>query len=165
MIEELHWIESEAQTARIINEKELEHKINELVGVVNGILAAQEQYATIYNEDIVPMLTPVNEEPHISKMETTESEHFADTSKMIKPAENGKCAKNAQDPYAEQRKWIGKLCRFWDDDAFVTSNDWAFGMLTSIDKGMQFQYCCNENCNFKHCEPVSPDDETIFKGE
>ena len=80
------------------------------------------------------------------------------------PAENGKFAKIAQDPYAEQRKWIGKLCRFWDDDAFVTSNDWAFGILTSIDKGMQYQYCCNENCNFKHCEPVKPDDDIIYKG-
>lgn len=65
---------------------------------------------------------------------------------------------------AEQRKWIGKLCRFWDDDVFVTSNDWAFGILTSIDKGMQYQYCCNENCNFKHCEPVKPDDDIIYKG-
>lgn len=39
------------------------NKLNELVDAVNGILAAQEQYATIYNEDIVPMLTPQNEEP------------------------------------------------------------------------------------------------------
>ena len=41
----------------------LAEKINELVDAVNGILAAQEQYATIYNEDIVPMLMPENEEP------------------------------------------------------------------------------------------------------
>lgn len=79
------------------------------------------------------------------------------------PAENTTDSKMEQDPYAEQRKWIGKLCRFWDDDAFVTSNDWAFGILTSIDKGMQFQYCCNENCNFKHCEPVKPDDDIVYK--
>ena len=38
-------------------------KLNEVIDVVNGVLAAQEQYATIYNEDIVPMLTPQNEEP------------------------------------------------------------------------------------------------------
>lgn len=43
--------------------REIYDKINELVDAVNGILAAQEQYATIYNEDIVPMLTPQNEEP------------------------------------------------------------------------------------------------------
>lgn len=79
--------------------------------------------------------------------------------------ENRKSSKIEQDPYTEQRKWIGKLCRFWDDDAFITSNDWAFGILTSIDKGMQYQYCCNENCNFKHCEPVKPDDDIIYKGE
>lgn len=70
------------------------------------------------------------------------------------------------DPYAEQRKWIGKLCRFWDDgDAFITSKDWAFGILTSIDKGMQYQYCCNVNCNFKHCEPVKPNDNAIYNGD
>ena len=68
------------------------------------------------------------------------------------------------DHYVEQRQWIGKLCRFWDDDAFVSSKDWAFGMLTSIDKGMQYQYCCNEISNFKHCEPVKPDDDIIYKG-
>ena len=78
--------------------------------------------------------------------------------------ENRECAKNAQDPYNEQRQWIGKLCRFWDNDEFITSNDWAFGILTSIDKGMQYQYCCNENCNFKHCEPVLPTDNEIYKG-
>lgn len=38
-------------------------KINELVDAVNKILAVQEQYATIYNEGIVPMLTPENKEP------------------------------------------------------------------------------------------------------
>ena len=38
-------------------------KINELVDAVNGILAAQEQYATIYKEDIMPMLMPENETP------------------------------------------------------------------------------------------------------
>lgn len=38
-------------------------KLNEVIDAVNGILVAQEQYATIYNEDIVPMLTPQNEEP------------------------------------------------------------------------------------------------------
>lgn len=81
-----------------------------------------------------------------------DGDHIADISKKV-------------DPYAEQRKWIGKLCKFWDDDAFITSKDWAFGMLTSIDKGMQYQYCCNENCNFKHCEPVKPDDNIIYKGE
>lgn len=74
------------------------------------------------------------------------------------------CYKLIKEPYEKQKKWIEKLCRFWDDDAFITSKDWAFGMLTSIDKGMQYQYCCNENCNFKHCEPVKPDDDIIYKG-
>ena len=44
-------------------ENKIQDKINELVDAVNGILAAQEQYTTIYNEDIVPMLTPKNVQP------------------------------------------------------------------------------------------------------
>lgn len=37
--------------------------LNKLVDAVNKLLAVQEQYETIYNEDIVPMLTPQNETP------------------------------------------------------------------------------------------------------
>ena len=32
------------------------------------------------------------------------------------------------DPYAEQRKWIGKVCKFWDDDP----NDYVFDKLKEI---------------------------------
>lgn len=51
----------------------IQDKVNELVDAVNGILAMQEQYATIYNEDIVPMLTPQNEGPdYITTTYTTD---------------------------------------------------------------------------------------------
>lgn len=105
------------------------HKINELVDVVNRILAVQEQYETIYNEDIVSMLTPQNEEP--------------------------------ADPYAEQKKWIGKVCKFWDDD----KNNSSCGILTSIDTETfkEPQFVCNDEYDYEYCEPVSPEDDIIYK--
>ena len=43
--------------------KYIKQTVNQLVDAVNGILAAQEQYATIYKEDIMPMLMPENKTP------------------------------------------------------------------------------------------------------
>ena len=104
-------------------------KINELVDAVNGILAQQEQYATVYKEEVLPMLTPQNEKP--------------------------------ADPYAEQRKWIGKLCRFWN------FNDGAIdiGILKAIDHiKLTIPYINDIDCSFAYCEPVKPDDNIIYKG-
>lgn len=146
-------------------------KINELVDVVNTI--QKEREAERFEiQEWIGILEAVRKSVNIHEKQIDELQM------KVEPAENTIMAKNANvaengkiskmenvDPYAEQRGWIGKLCKFWDDDAFVTSNDWAFGILTSIDKGMQYQYCCNENCNFKHCEPVKPDSDIIYKGE
>lgn len=79
-------------------------KINELVDAVN-VLQAQ---VAILQEHAHPTakVDPYAEIPTISKMEKV-------------------------DPYAEQRKWIGKLCRFWDDNSKITKN---FGILTRIDE-------------------------------
>lgn len=53
----------------------LQKKINELVDAVNGILAAQEEYRQAYAEDIVPMLTPQNEESdYITTTYTTDGQ-------------------------------------------------------------------------------------------
>lgn len=112
----------------------LVQKINELVDAVNGILAAQEQYATIYKEDIVPMLTPENEEP--------------------------------ADPYAEQRKWVGKLCRFWDDAD--KPENCVCDILCNIFDITHHEDCpfqCGNGEWYEHCEPVKPDDDIIYKGE
>ena len=62
------------------------------------------------------------------------------------------------DPYAEQRKWIGKLCKFWDDDP----NNYIFDKLKEI----TFAGCYIKESGFmyEHCEPVKPDDDIIYKG-
>lgn len=68
--------------------------------------------------------------------------------------------KNVQDKFAEQRKWIGKLCWVWDDDG----DERTFTKLKEIiedDDDRPFK-CFSR---WKHCEPVKPDDDIIYKGE
>lgn len=63
------------------------------------------------------------------------------------------------DPYAEQRKWIGKLCRFWDDQ----DEGYAYAILTGIDDTAKYPYQTKEGFSCGCCEPVSED--LIYKGE
>ena len=69
---------------------------------------------------------------------------------------------NVQDKFSEQRKWIGKVCWFWDDD----NTNSSCGILTSIDTETfkEPQFVCNDEYDYKHCEPVKPDDDIIYKG-
>ena len=65
------------------------------------------------------------------------------------------------DPYAEQRKWIGKLCRFRDND----SDEWNYGILKSTnDIECSFPFTDMESYEWAICEPVKPDDDIIYKG-
>lgn len=68
-------------------------------------------------------------------------------------------AENLQEPYAEQRKWIGKLCKFWDID----NNYLYYGPLTKIRDTGPYYYECNQRICYVHCEPVK--DDVIYKGE
>lgn len=70
------------------------------------------------------------------------------------------------DPYAEQRKWIGKLCKFWDDE----DEGYVYEILIDIeDDGSDYPYKMmdgdseNWTMSYKHCEPASED--LIYKGE
>lgn len=65
------------------------------------------------------------------------------------------------DQYAEQRKWIGKLCRFWDDNCRITKH---FGILTRIDETAIVRYEAGNGFWYCDCEPVKPDDDIIYKG-
>lgn len=73
--------------------------------------------------------------------------HIADTSKKV-------------DHYAEQKKWIGRLCRFWDDN-FKTIK--CLGVLTRIDETAIVPYEADNGFWYCACEPVKPDDDVIFK--
>lgn len=66
------------------------------------------------------------------------------------------------DSYAEQRKWIGKLCIFWDDNYKITKH---FGILTRIDETSIVKYEAENGFWYCACEPVKPNDDIIYKGE
>lgn len=69
---------------------------------------------------------------------------------------------NVQDKFAEQRKWIGCVCRFWDND---DTQEFSYGVLTAIDTDFGVGYSCNGEYEYDNCEPVKPDDDIIYKGE
>ena len=61
----------------------------------------------------------------------------------------------------EQRKWEGKLCWFWDEDP----EDKIVDVLSCIDISDKYPYVmCDHQVHYKHCEPVKPDDDIIYKG-
>ena len=66
--------------------------------------------------------------------------------------------KEPTDPYAEQRKWVGKLCWFWDNQ-----EEYKFvGILGEVsDNGTYFQK--DGIVSYLNCEPVSPEDDIIYK--
>lgn len=71
--------------------------------------------------------------------------------------------KTPADLYAEQRRWIGCVCRFWYDNP----NDTLLDYLDKIQTGKNgvVQYYSKESGDwFPHCEPVKPDDDIIYKG-
>lgn len=66
------------------------------------------------------------------------------------------------DPYAEQRKWIGKLCRFWN----FKNGAVDIGILKAVDNlKPTIPYINDIDCSYAFCEPVKPDDDIIYKGE
>lgn len=155
MIEKLKWIESDTQLAYIANEKALEHKINELVDAVNELQNIQVQ-VNGHEFEIASIYDRLNGFRAVMRkngwnVDWTYPEHIADVSKMI-------------DPYAEQRKWIGKACWFWDEK----EEEKVFGILTTIDSDCGLSDMCpywNDSTKnwFEYCEPVSPDDDIIYK--
>lgn len=67
---------------------------------------------------------------------------------------------NVQDKFAEQRKWIGKLCRFRDNPAC----EWKYGILDRIYEDTRFPFWDTDCYEYAECEPVLPTDNAIYKG-
>lgn len=71
------------------------------------------------------------------------------------------------DSYVEQRKWIGKLCRFWDSPDAPKCT----GILVKIHNESFYPFVCgaientDNRISYRHCEPITADDELIYKGE
>lgn len=65
-------------------------------------------------------------------------------------------------PYAEQRRCIGKLCWFWKYD----NSEPVVDLLSSIrDIYDEFPYHSANYGWCKHCRPVKPDEDIIYRGE
>ncbi len=141
--------------------RKLNLKINELVDAVN-VLQAQ---VAILQEHAHPTAKTPEDKGYI-KLDNDSLQKFLKA--HPKYNNNGVIEipkKEPADPYAEQRKWIGKLCWFWDDE----KEEKVCGILTTIDSDCGLSDMCpywnGTTSNwFEHCEPVKPDDDIIYKG-
>lgn len=127
-----------------INDKVLAAKINEVIDIVNALVEENN----IHEEQIDELQMKV--EPEKCKPETSVS--IDEALKMGKKV----------DLYAEQRKWIGKVCRFWFNDINDTCLDYL-GKIQTGENGIEY-YGKETYDWFPHCEPVKPDDDIIYKG-
>ena len=126
-------IEKLSETQTESQRYKIVRKVNELVDAVNEL---RQQAAN-----------------HMCRLLVLEHQDEQDDDEATQEAEQ-------IDPYAEQRKWIGKLCWFWDFNRAIAT----IGVLTDFETdnpqfrkdGMGWYQCC---------EPVKPDDDIIFKGE
>lgn len=140
MIKKIKWDEQPEDAA-----KEVQNLMDQLVDAVNELQESQNTYWTDIAE--------------IKKELQTRAEN------VLKDTESR--PENVQDKFAKQRKWIGKLCWFWD----TNKKERVCGILEEI-KDNQYDYG-GELCpyindygeSFKHCEPVKPDEPIIYKGE
>lgn len=123
-----------------INDNMLAAKINELIDVVNELQESQNTYWTDIAE--------------IKKELQTRAEN-------VQPDAESR-PENVPDKFAEQRRWIGYLCWFWDDE-YDLKTAGVLEEITTIEE--EFNYAKKDNCTvWKHCEPVKPDDDIIYKG-
>lgn len=115
-------------------------KLNELVDAVNEL----QEFADVADKNLAKLME-----------EATRPEN-------VQPDAESR-PENVQDKFAEQRKWIGKLCKFWDEK----EEEKVFGILTTIDSDCGLSDICpywNDTIKnwFEHCEPVK--DDVIYKG-
>lgn len=110
------------------------NKINELVDAVNALVYEHDKDSDWYDGQT----RPENVQPDAESR-----------------------PENVQDRFAEQRKWIGKLCWFSDGYGFD-----EVGYLTEIDPDMpEAKFRCNCHDYYEECKPVKPDDDIIYQGE
>ena len=125
-------------------------KINELCDIINTI--QKEREAERFEiQEWIGILEAVRKSVNIHEKQIDELQMKLEPEKCETPV----------DPFAEQRKCICKLCWFWNDD----KADKVIGILTGVfdeaDRPFERNICQRL---YKHCEPVKPDDDIIYKG-
>lgn len=130
-------------------------KINELIDAVNQMQESQNTYWTDIAEIKKELQTRAeNVQTDVESRPVNVQDRMIGCTTLEIP----KSYKN--DPFAEQRRWIGKLCRAFDDDETTAT---VFGILEKI-HGPTNPYLVN-GAFYEYCEPVKPDDSIIYKGE
>lgn len=68
------------------------------------------------------------------------------------------------DKFAKQKRWIGKLCWFWDNNSYEKG---TMAILDTIDESNEtgYYFQTGKGSYWQHCEPVLPYDDGIYKGE
>lgn len=123
----------------------LKNTVNELVDVVNkqqDIIRQIGEWGSRKGECLwCDTLTEFNPE-------RAQKETFVSIDEALKMGKN----------YAEQKKWIGKLCKFYKDGEMV-----SIDILRAVaEEGTFFPFRSTKDW-YEHCEPVSPTDDIIYK--
>ena len=127
--------------AGIISKKDIILKINELVDTVDEL----KQFVNSCDKQIGILAE------QISKLQTRAENVQSDTESR---------PENVQDPYTEQRKWIGKLCMFWND----YKSEYIVDFLRAVSETRQtFPFRGNKDW-YKNCEPIYPASAFIYQG-
>ena len=119
-------------------------KINEIVDVVNDLV---EQLHRLVDTQIV-------DGGRLQAIKDMVNVHEREIDKLQMKVESEKC------DYEDERKWIGKLCKFRDSEEFV----WQYGILTDIVVGNDYPYWMG-NVEFAECQPVLEEEfkDMIYK--
>ncbi len=130
------------------------NKVNQLIDAVNAI--QKEREAERFEiQEWIGILEAVRKSVNVHEKQIDELQMKLEPEKCETPA----------DPYAEQRKWIGKLCKFWDnsDEPENCVYDILCNIFDSHHEDCPFQ--CGNGEWYEYCEPVKPDDDIIYKGK
>lgn len=156
MIKKLNWDEQPENAA-----KEVQNLIDQLVDAVNKLETMAKNTNTVLESLVEENNIHERQIDELQMKVEPEKTHAPDmyNNDPFGPHPKGQYS----DPYAEQRKWIGKLCRFWDEK----EEEKVFGILTAIDSNCGLSDMCpywNDTTKnwFEHCEPVK--DDIIYKG-
>lgn len=144
-------------------------KLNELVDAVNAI--QKEREAERFEiQEWIGILETVRKSVNVHEKQIDELQMKLEPEKCETRAENvHPDTESGRQNVQDQTKWIGKLCKF--RDKYYKDDQWDYGLLQAIENA-ETALIWKTGC-FKHnlghwydiCEPVSPDDDIIYKKE
>lgn len=125
------------------------NKLNEVVDAVN-IIQKEREAERFEIQEWIGILEAVRKSVNIHEKQIDE---------LQMKLEPEKC--EPDDPYTEQRNWIGKVCKFWDN----LDVNYSLALLAKIREKDPMPFEDYRGNQWYHCEPVSLDDDIIYKKE